>query len=548
MKTIVFGNIPLDISARHDATRSGINGGFVFYVSAVQGLLKYSAYERFIFLSRHEQDRFSLTDSNQFSTYHRNISIAHPSQITDLVDIHDSILVTTTERMGPLLWLREVLPCDQPPVVAFLSAAHPSWFGRFLLEMAVAGATEGDALVCATQASQKVASSLMRLLTSRGYFNHEMLRCSVQTPLIPMAVDCSEFQGPKEESRRRLGWDPDEIVLLFLARFELNGKCDLGPLLLAFSRLKRSCRHPIRLVLAGADRDNVTSSIKQFASELGCAEAVVIYPNPLHEEKIRLLRAGDIFVLPGDGVAESFGLAVVEAMAAGLPCVVSDWDGYRTTVVHGTTGFLIPTMWAELGPCIDAFDNLGLDPASILAATTLVDNDALDHYLRLLIDNRDLRQRMGAESQRRAFTYFDWPVVVTQYDELFDTLRDQRGHRSARSESHRSAASIQKWFDSYPARILELDESLSITDSGKQWLESPYRLEIGLSRQDLIDHNLCIQIARTSLALESTDLRCLVNKSAALTRSPEWLIHANAMRLLKYGILARKADRKEMTT
>jgi len=56
MKTIIFGEIPLDINARHDATRSGINGGYVFYVTAVQGLLRHSGYERFIFLSRRELD------------------------------------------------------------------------------------------------------------------------------------------------------------------------------------------------------------------------------------------------------------------------------------------------------------------------------------------------------------------------------------------------------------------------------------------------------------------------------------------------------------
>lgn len=51
--------------------------------------------------------------------------------------------------------------------------------------------------------------------------------------------------------------------------------------------------------------------------------------------------AADIFCSLSDNVQESFGLAIVEAMAAGLPVVASNWDGYRDTVEHGITGILV---------------------------------------------------------------------------------------------------------------------------------------------------------------------------------------------------------------
>src|SRR3546814_3034291 len=53
--------------------------------------------------------------------------------------------------------------------------------------------------------------------------------------------------------------------------------------------------------------------------------------------------AADVFVSLSDNIQESFGITPVEAMAAGLPCIVSDWDGYRDTVVDGETGILVPT-------------------------------------------------------------------------------------------------------------------------------------------------------------------------------------------------------------
>ena len=53
--------------------------------------------------------------------------------------------------------------------------------------------------------------------------------------------------------------------------------------------------------------------------------------------------SADIFCSLSDNIQESFGLTPVEAMAAGLPCVVSDWDGYRDTVRHGEDGFRVDT-------------------------------------------------------------------------------------------------------------------------------------------------------------------------------------------------------------
>ena len=54
--------------------------------------------------------------------------------------------------------------------------------------------------------------------------------------------------------------------------------------------------------------------------------------------------AADLFLSLVDNPQETFGLAPVEAMAAGLPVVVSDWDGYRYTVSDGVEGFRIPTL------------------------------------------------------------------------------------------------------------------------------------------------------------------------------------------------------------
>ena len=59
--------------------------------------------------------------------------------------------------------------------------------------------------------------------------------------------------------------------------------------------------------------------------------------------------AADVFTSLSDNIQESFGLTPIEAMASGLPVLVSDWDGYRDTVTHGAEGLVVPTVMPPAG-------------------------------------------------------------------------------------------------------------------------------------------------------------------------------------------------------
>ena len=56
--------------------------------------------------------------------------------------------------------------------------------------------------------------------------------------------------------------------------------------------------------------------------------------------------AADLFVSLADNPQETFGITPLEAMAAELPCLVSDWDGYRDTVTNDV-GCRIPTRMVD---------------------------------------------------------------------------------------------------------------------------------------------------------------------------------------------------------
>src|SRR5690606_25457261 len=62
------------------------------------------------------------------------------------------------------------------------------------------------------------------------------------------------------------------------------------------------------------------------------------------EDRMTAWAGADVFCSLSDNIQESFGITPIEAMAAGLPVVVSDWDGYKDTVQDGVEGFRVPTI------------------------------------------------------------------------------------------------------------------------------------------------------------------------------------------------------------
>src|SRR5262249_39754305 len=76
--------------------------------------------------------------------------------------------------------------------------------------------------------------------------------------------------------------------------------------------------------------------LRESASTLGVADRLVL---PGWQHNARAFMSGfDLFVLPS--LYEGFPFAILEAMAAGLPCVVSDVDGVAEAVVDGQTGYV----------------------------------------------------------------------------------------------------------------------------------------------------------------------------------------------------------------
>lgn len=147
---------------------------------------------------------------------------------------------------------------------------------------------------------------------------------AVRTTLIPNGVDARRFRpatcDERSAARAAVGARPDEVLFLYTGRFAQPKGIDV--LLPAFQRLRDGVGASARLVLVGSGDLQVDSSADLLAAERGGVH--------VHEptDDVRpFLAASDAFVFPSR--REGLPNAVLEAIAAGLPCVLSDIAPHR---------------------------------------------------------------------------------------------------------------------------------------------------------------------------------------------------------------------------
>jgi len=149
--------------------------------------------------------------------------------------------------------------------------------------------------------------------------------------VIPNGVDVEFFRRAVPIAR----WQDGTFNLLFVGRHE--PRKGLLELLKAY-RLLRRAGYSCRLLVAGAGPQEREARRYVMTRRLANVEFLGRVSD---EEKARLFRTADVYISPATG-GESFGIVLLEAMAAGAPIVCSDIHGYKGVVRRGEQGLLVP--------------------------------------------------------------------------------------------------------------------------------------------------------------------------------------------------------------
>ena len=167
------------------------------------------------------------------------------------------------------------------------------------------------------------------LSTSHDMARETMLYTSKQVIVTPFGIDVEKYSPA--DGRIETG----SIVIGTIKR--LHKKYGIDNLIRVFSELVKTVpEKDLRLAIAGSGEEE--QSLRDLVSELGMTERVTFHGFlPIHSVP-EFLRSIDIAVFLSH--KESFGVAVLEASASGLPVVVTDVGGLPEVVSHGETGFI----------------------------------------------------------------------------------------------------------------------------------------------------------------------------------------------------------------
>jgi phosphatidylinositol alpha-1,6-mannosyltransferase len=212
--------------------------------------------------------------------------------------------------------------------------------------------------------------------------------------IVPPGVDSTRFvplnAQDRSQARRDFGFTDETELIVGISRLVPRKGFDTA--IRAVATLKAT-RPNLVLAIAGSGRDR--ERLEKLARELDAP--VRFLGRVAHDDLPRLYGCADIYTMLcrnrwGGLEQEGFGIVFVEAAACGIPQIAGSSGGAAEAVAHGETGFVV-------------------DESE--------DVEAVAGYMETLLDDPDLRRRMGVASRERAITEFSYEMLAERLGNVF---------------------------------------------------------------------------------------------------------------------------------
>lgn len=340
-----------------------------------------------------------------------------------------------------------------------------------IAELPIAPTQPWDALICTSSAVKSNVEVILR--EQADYLSDRLGARKIvlpQLPVIPLGIHTDDFsftKSQRENARREITDDSDTLIVLYSGRLSFHAKAHPLQMYQALEKAASISGKKVHLVECGW---HANEPIKNAFSEARISVSPSIQwtylDGRVQEQRNLAWACADIFCALSDNIQETFGIVPIEAMAAGLPVIVSDWDGYRDTVRDGIDGFRIPTIAPASGMAGDLASRhaLGIDSYDMYcghaSSLVAVDSDKLVSAFLKLFDSEDLRKNFGERGRTRARQEYDWGKIIPLYESLWDNLRAIReGQNLDRTATYSWPARIDPTigFKEYPTQQLTLD-------------------------------------------------------------------------------------------
>ncbi|MBL4928634.1 glycosyltransferase family 4 protein [Fuscibacter oryzae] len=343
------------------------------------------------------------------------------------------------------------------------------------LSLRTAPVGDWDAVICTSRAVHASVSYQLDLIDNHlAVHLRARLPPRPMLPVIPLGINTGDFVPDKAAGaglRDRLGAGPGDVVFTTIARLTPHEKFDPLPVFTALAEAQRRLGgQRLHLVLCGVFRDDYSRKVFEDGARVMMPDVgFLILDGAQAADRKAALSGADAFLFLIDNIQETFGLAPIEAMAAGLPVLVSDWDGMKDTVTPDV-GFRVTTRSlssGHLAPEALRYQG-GIDnyPQYCAATSALTEVDMGELVTRImdLAQNPALRARMGQAGGCRARALYDWSQVVPQMQDLWaeQTARRKAATRALRyaPDALPIAPSPTALFAAWPTERAEFGQTL----------------------------------------------------------------------------------------
>ena len=380
-------------------------------------------------------------------------------------------------RIGQPAWERSLFGHHRWSLCGITHTTSSAMAMDSIVELITAPVQPWDALICTSTAVKSHVERLLQLQVDQLRHRLGITRLVLpQLPVIPLGIHTADFEfdaATRAHSRKSIEADEDTLVVLFMGRLSFHAKAHPLAMYQALEAAAQRTRRKLLLIECGW---HATAGIERSFAQAAAAACPSVRVGKLDgrkpEQRAVAWSAADVFCSLSDNIQETFGITPIEAMAAGLPVVVSDWDGYRDTVRDGVDGFRIPTCLPLPGQGDDLATRhaLGIDNYDHYCGHTCmfvaVDVAAAANAFVRLFESSTLREQMGQAGRQRARDRYDWRVVWSEYESLWGQLAELRARAAAPEATHPWPARSDPFhgFAAYPSRRLTPDSILGLVE------------------------------------------------------------------------------------
>ncbi len=266
-----------------------------------------------------------------------------------------------------------------PVIIAHVHSTYYDYGKRnLLIERFLSSFT--DRIVCISQAVERFVTVNEKIRKERTC----MIYNAVTSP------DKLLNDQQRKKMRASLGFDAEAIVIAVVASLTVNK--GHGILLTAFKKIFIS--HPsVRLLIVGDGplREQLEASTRQLM-----VDQVVVFTG-IRKDVFDLLQISDIFVLPTQ-IREGLGVALIEAIAVGLPVIGTNIGGIPEVIEDGANGILVSP----------------------------VNSEELAQAFEKLIDDKELRSSMGFRGRQIYEEKFTIVRMIRQIENLYEHLLERK--------------------------------------------------------------------------------------------------------------------------